>query len=605
MVRPLAIPTIARFSSLEHVTPAAVCLLDSDSNALTIIVAIGQFPPTWREAIMVSPKSGSVTDALRDSERRYALAIEATTEGLYEWEIETNALDVSERLNSIIGLAAGELSAEDWSARVHPDDFTAYRAALISHFKGGADKLTCEYRILRKTGDFIWIADHGICIRDDHGKAIRLVGAVRNITARKLAEQRLRTAQEDAEKAQQQLIDALESISEGIVLFDRDDRIIVCNSNYRSYFAEAAGADVAELIVPGALFWDFMRAAQAKRMFPNISDDQFEAYIEQRKSMRRQPRESIEQHIADGRWLQINERKTADGGIASIYTDITEMKQNQEALAEKTEMLETLSGKLSKYLSPQVYASIFSGEQNVEVASKRKKLTIFFSDIVDFTATADSLESEELTSLLNQYLTEMSKIALAHGATIDKFIGDAILAFFGDPHSKGTKEDAAACVRMGIAMQQRMRELQVDWRERGLDRTFELRIGINTGYCTVGNFGSDDRMDYTVVGNEVNLAARLQTRAETGGILMAGETYSLVKDIIHAEEQSTLTLKGIPRPVQSYKVIGIYDDLVEEGQVIRHDQGGLQLTVDLGRLDGDEKKLAISVLEETAAKLRE
>ena len=112
-------------------------------------------------------------------------------------------------------------------------------------------------------------------------------------------------------------------------------------------------------------------------------------------------------------------------------------------------------------------------------------------------------------------------------------------------------------------------------------------------------------MDYTVVGNEVNLAARLQTRADAGDILLAGETYSLVKDVIHAEEQSTLTLKGIPRPVQNYKVIGIYDDLVEEGQVIHHDEGGLQLTVDLGRLDGDEKKLAISVLEEAAAKLKE
>ena len=553
---------------------------------------------------MASPQSGSTEDALRESERRYALAMEATTERLYDWDIESNALDASKELNAIIGLAAGELSAEDWKECVHPDDFAAYRAALIQHFKGDAEKLTCEYRILRKTGDCIWIADHGICIRDDGGRAVRLIGAVRNITARKLAEQRLKTAQEHAERAQQQLVDALESISEGIVLFDPDDRIIVCNSNYRGYFAEAAGADVADMIRPGALFWDIMSAAQAKRMFPDIADEQFEAYIEQRKAMRRQPRESIEQHFADGRWLQINERKTADGGIASVYTDITELKRHQEALAEKTATLEALSGKLAKFVSPQVYDSIFSGEQNVEVASKRKKLTVFFSDIVDFTATADSLESEELTSLLNQYLTEMSSIALAHGATIDKFIGDAILAFFGDPESKGVKEDATACVRMAIAMQLRMRELQENWRARGLDQTFELRIGINTGYCTVGNFGSEDRMDYTVVGNEVNLAARLQTRAEAGGILLAGETYSQVKDVVHAEQQSTLTLKGIPRPVQSYKVTGIYDDLLEEGRVIRHEQGGLQLTIDLGKLDSDAKELAIRVLEDAAAKLK-
>ena len=180
-----------------------------------------------------------------------------------------------------------------------------------------------------------------------------------------------------------------------------------------------------------------------------------------------------------------------------------------------------LSTKLSKYLSPQVYSSIFTGQRSVEIASNRKKLTVFFSDIVDFTATTDDLESEELTALLNRYLTEMSKIALEHGATIDKYIGDAILLFFGDPETKGIKEDAIACVSMAIAMQRRMRELQSEWRDAGLEKPFQLRIGISTGYCTVGNFGSDDRMDYTIIGNEVNLASRLQSHAEPGGILSA------------------------------------------------------------------------------------
>jgi len=120
----------------------------------------------------------------------------------------------------------------------------------------------------------------------------------------------------------------------------------------------------------------------------------------------------------------------------------------------------------------------------------------------------------------------MSVIALAHGATIDKYIGDAILAFFGDPETRGVKADAIACVNMAIAMQKRMRELQKEWRDRGLQKPFQLRIGINTGYCTVGNFGSEDRMDYTIIGSEVNLASRLQSHAELGGILLSHETYS-------------------------------------------------------------------------------
>jgi class 3 adenylate cyclase len=244
-------------------------------------------------------------------------------------------------------------------------------------------------------------------------------------------------------------------------------------------------------------------------------------------------------------------------------------------------MLESLSNQLSKYLSPQVYASIFSGEQSVEIASKRKKLTVFFSDIADFTETTDSLESEELTNLLNRYLTEMSKVALDHGATIDKYVGDAIIAFFGDPETRGVKEDAKTCVEMAIAMQRRMRDLQSEWLDMGLERPFQVRMGINTGFCTVGNFGSGDRMDYTIIGNEVNLAARLESYAEVGGILMAHETHALVKDTVMAEEGDTLTVKGFAKPVRTYSVVGLYDDLAEQGKIIHTEQGAVRILVDL------------------------
>ena len=110
---------------------------------------------------------------------------------------------------------------------------------------------------------------------------------------------------------------------------------------------------------------------------------------------------------------------------------------------------------------------------------------------------------------------------------------------------------------MAIAMQQRMRDLQAEWRERGQEHVFQLRIGINTGFCTVGNFGSDDRVDYTIIGNEVNLAARLQSHADLGGILLAHETYSLVKDEVLTEETGTITVKGFSRPVKTYRVVGL------------------------------------------------
>src|SRR5262249_21035897 len=232
-------------------------------------------------------------------------------------------------------------------------------------------------------------------------------------------------------------------------------------------------------------------------------------------------------------------------------------------VTEKNQILENLSSKLSKYLSPQIYQSIFRGEQGVEISSKRKKLTICFADIAGFTETTDNLESEELTNVLNHYLTEMSVIALQHGATIDKFIGDAMLLFFGDPESKGVAEDAKACVLMAIAMQRRMHELQQEWRSRGLLRPFRIRIGIATGFCTVGNFGSRDRMDYTIIGNEVNLAARLQSATEPGSILLSHETNALVQGLVMTEEQPPITVKGFPKPISGYKLVGTYDNLVK------------------------------------------
>jgi adenylate cyclase len=238
---------------------------------------------------------------------------------------------------------------------------------------------------------------------------------------------------------------------------------------------------------------------------------------------------------------------------------LKQIEERNAALDEKTRMLESLSAKLSKYLSPQVYASIFAGSRDVELATERKRLTVFFSDIKDFVSTTADMQPEDLTAMLNRYFTAMSKIALAHGAHIDKFIGDAMLMFFGDPETKGVEEDARACVRMAVAMQRQMVELQREWHASGFEQPFQMRIGINTGYCNVGNFGSEDRMDYTIIGAEVNLAARIQADADPGGILISYPTWALVRDIVRAEERGSIAAKGIRREVRVFAVAGIPD----------------------------------------------
>ena len=258
------------------------------------------------------------------------------------------------------------------------------------------------------------------------------------------------------------------------------------------------------------------------------------------------------------------------------------------------EKIEKLAVKLSKYLSPQVYDSIFSGKQNVKIEAYRKKLTVFFSDIKGFTELTDRLEPEVLSALLNSYLNEMSNIALKYGGTIEKFVGDAILIFFGDPESKGDIEDANACVFMALEMQERMKYLRKLWEDQGISKPLNIRIGINTGYCNVGNFGSEDRLDYTIIGGEVNLASRLETKADSGQILISHETYALIKKQIVCEKKEEINVKGIAHKIQTYQVIETEKDKKNKKNSFREEYDGFSLAVDLSR---SEKKKVVSSLK--------
>ncbi|MGE0734832.1 MAG: adenylate/guanylate cyclase domain-containing protein [Alphaproteobacteria bacterium] len=272
-------------------------------------------------------------------------------------------------------------------------------------------------------------------------------------------------------------------------------------------------------------------------------------------------------------------------------------------LETANDFLASISMKIAKYLSPQIYKSIFSGQKDVSIATERKKLTIFFSDIKDFTATTERLQPEELTQLLNEYLTEMSDIALKHGGTLDKFIGDAILVFFGDPETKGVEEDAKECMRMAIDMQRRLVDLNSKWRTRGVEQPFKVRMGINTGFCNVGNFGSSDRMDYTIIGAEANLAARLQSIAEPGGIVISYETYALVRNMVHARTLPPITMKGISREIVPYAVEGMIGEQAEQRRVIAEHTPGMDLFLDVDLIDDKNAERAMRVLADAVLAL--
>ncbi|CAD5109674.1 adenylate/guanylate cyclase domain-containing protein [Zestomonas carbonaria] len=275
-----------------------------------------------------------------------------------------------------------------------------------------------------------------------------------------------------------------------------------------------------------------------------------------------------------------------------------EIKQEQEKAAR-------LARNLAKYLSPQVWEMIFSGKKHVRLETQRKKLSVFFSDIKGFTELSEELEAEALTDLLNNYLNEMSKIALKHGGTIDKFVGDSVMVFFGDPTSQGAKKDAVNAVSMAIAMRKHMKVLRQQWRAQGITKPLEIRMGINTGYCTVGNFGADTRMDYTIIGREVNLASRLESASEAGEILISHETYSLVKDVIMCRDKGQITVKGFTRPVQIYHVVDFRRDLGATSSYVEHELPGFSMYLDTNGVQNYDKERVIQALNQAAEKLRD
>jgi len=235
---------------------------------------------------------------------------------------------------------------------------------------------------------------------DEIGRMVRALTVFRD-TAVEIEESNLR----EIAQTRQRLMDAIESISEGFCYYDSDDRLVVANNRYRSLMYPGAESTV----VGGMTFEAVIRNA-AKRGYVKNAENRIEAWVAERLARHRQPGTPHIQQRSDGRWIMVSERKTGDRGTVGIYSDITELKEREDELAKKSESMEQLSNQIAKYVSPQIYDSIFAGKREVKVASHRRKLTVFFSDIAGFTETAEQLESEDLTKLLNHYLTEMSRI---------------------------------------------------------------------------------------------------------------------------------------------------------------------------------------------------
>lgn len=526
------------------------------------------------------------------SEQRFRDVAESAGDWIWEMDADLRFRYLSPRFFELFSVSPDRIigkTHEEFAGRVLDEPrWLAHRANLAAHlpFRDFA------YRATTADGSVRHIQISGKPVFDHAGVFAGYRGTGRDVTE-------LRQAEQAVKQSEQRLLVAIESISEGFSLYDSDDRLVVFNSRYRAILYPGLAFDLA----PGMTFESIVRRAAEHGLIEEAAG-RVEEWVAARIASHRHPTGPHIHQRGDGRWILVSERRTQDGGSVAVYSDITELKNREEQLAEKSRSLETLSNQLAKYLAPQVYSSIFAGKSEVKIASQRKKLTIFFSDIAGFTEAADKLESEDLTHVLNHYLTEMSRIALAHGATIDKYVGDAIVIFFGDPETRGVKEDALACVKMAIAMRERMAELHEVWRKSGIEEPLRCRIGINTGYCTVGNFGSNDRMDYTIIGGGVNLASRLEGAAAPGTILISYETYALVREEIRCESRGKIKVKGIAYPVAVYAVVDAHEALDRQRALIRVEQPNLRLDLNLEDMPADQIDEAARALRAALARLR-
>ena len=244
--------------------------------------------------------------------------------------------------------------------------------------------------------------------------------------------------------------------------------------------------------------------------------------------------------------------------------EVNRLNRRLEARVEEQMAELVRTGELKRFMPQQVAEGLLAGRLTTDGGFERRKLTFLFADMVGFTDLSDTLEPEELSDVLNEYLREMAAVAVEHGGTLDNFIGDGIMVLFGAPTRVDESAQAWAAVRAAFDMKERVEALSAATRTRGIPADLRIRVGVNTGHCTVGVFGSDDLRAYKAVGFEVNVAARLQSEADPGSVIAGFRTYALVKDRVRAEQRAPMTLKGAARPVEAWTIVALADGSATE-----------------------------------------
>lgn len=223
-----------------------------------------------------------------------------------------------------------------------------------------------------------------------------------------------------------------------------------------------------------------------------------------------------------------------------------------------------------RYVAPHILDKVLHSAESVDIRGHKRQLTLLFSDIKGYTTLANTLQPDQIVELLCGYLDAMVEILLSHEGTVDKIMGDGIMAFFGDPLPQ--KDHALRCIKAALDMQRAVGRMGEAWIARGLS-PLQVRIGIATGEVFVGSIGSRQHLEYTAIGRPVNLAARLEGKAPPGGVLISRETYELVKDEVQTREVRGLDLKGYSGGYDAWQVLGLVGEAVPQASAEQRGAG--------------------------------